>query len=161
MDMQLHSSPLERSVAAIAGLDLDPVKQRLVHALGEHRWSQARAEQAALGYRRYLMLRAKYPGASLSPPGDVDAFWHAHILDTRRYAEDCEAIFGAFLHHHPSLGEPGFDEAAHEAAAWVMAELYQREFGEPLSALSAASIERAAPGRVSGPGERVVIAYCA
>jgi len=34
----------------------------------------------------------------------VDAFWDQHILDTRKYAEDCAAAFGHFLHHYPYSG---------------------------------------------------------
>jgi hypothetical protein len=53
-------------------------------------------------YRRFLILKMENPGVKLAPTGLMDKAWHTHILDTRRYAEDCETMFGRFLHHHPS-----------------------------------------------------------
>jgi hypothetical protein len=34
----------------------------------------------------------------------MDEFWHMHILDTKAYRKDCEAIFGHYLDHYPYLG---------------------------------------------------------
>ena len=34
---------------------------------------------------------------------DVDEFWHQHILDTRKYRDDCENIFGHYMDHTPGL----------------------------------------------------------
>ena len=131
------NSSVSRVLGAIDTLDLDSIKRRLTHEKGEYRWSVERAERAELGYRRYLALRAKYPGVEMSPTEDVDTFWHAHILDTRKYAEDCEAVFGGLLHHNPMLGDDAYTEAQHDTAAWVMRELYEREFGETLEATAA------------------------
>lgn len=36
----------------------------------------------------------------------VDCVWHAHILHTKRYAQDCEWFFGYFLHHTPNEAPP-------------------------------------------------------
>jgi hypothetical protein len=33
---------------------------------------------------------------------DVDEVWHAHILFARKYAADCEALCGCFIHHQPN-----------------------------------------------------------
>jgi len=69
------------------------------------------------------------------PSKEVDAFWHAHILDTMKYAEDCEEIFGYFLHHFPYLGLRGGEDAARqEQADQETQRLYQQEFGEPMHA---------------------------
>jgi hypothetical protein len=29
--------------------------------------------------------------------------WHVHILDTRKYEEDCKKVFGKTIHHNPHL----------------------------------------------------------
>jgi hypothetical protein len=45
----------------------------------------------------------------------VDVIWHAHVLDTRRYATYCQRILGvkgALVHHDP---DGGLDEAAQRA----------------------------------------------
>lgn len=41
----------------------------------------------------------------------MDIFWHYHILDTAKYAEDCNEIFGYFLHHYPYFGMNGKQDA--------------------------------------------------
>jgi hypothetical protein len=154
MELQIQKkSSLSRVFDAIDTLDLDSIKRRLTHEKGEYRWSAERAERAELGYRRYLTLRAKYPGVEMSPTEDVDVFWHAHILDTRKYADDCQAVFGGLVHHNPALGDAGYTEEQHETAEWVMRELYEREFGETL--------EATACGETPTAGGHVKMAWCA
>jgi hypothetical protein len=41
----------------------------------------------------------------ISPPGPVDAAWHAFILHTRDYEAYCRERFGRVIHHEPT-GEP-------------------------------------------------------
>jgi hypothetical protein len=66
----------------------------------------------------------------IAPSKDVDAFWHGHILDTMKYAEDCDQVFGYFLHHFPYFGMRGADDAAAlSAAAEQMRALTEKEFG--------------------------------
>jgi hypothetical protein len=61
----------------------------------------------------------------------VDTFWHYHILDTLKYAEDCQAVFGYFLHHFPYLGLRGEEDLlAHERVGERMRVLYEDTFGE-------------------------------
>ncbi len=33
----------------------------------------------------------------------MDDFWHQHILDTRKYRDDSETVFGYYMDHTPSL----------------------------------------------------------
>jgi hypothetical protein len=49
----------------------------------------------------------------ISPPGPVDAAWHAFILHTRDYESYCRERFGRVIHHEPT-GEPDPD-AYHRA----------------------------------------------
>lgn len=55
-------------------------------------------------YRRFLTLKCFYPSIALVPSKTVDAIWHAHILDTRAYREDCQDVFGRFIDHYPYFG---------------------------------------------------------
>jgi hypothetical protein len=74
----------------------------------------------------------KFPGECVAPRSDVDLFWRYHILDTIKYAQDCQAVFGHFLHHFPYVGLRGAEElAAHERVAERMRDLYETTFGEP------------------------------
>lgn len=50
-------------------------------------------------YKRYLILRAIRPDLLLPPPPIIDQIWHEHILETAKYASDCQDVFGYFLHH--------------------------------------------------------------
>jgi hypothetical protein len=75
----------------------------------------------------------KFPDESIAPTKDVDKFWHGHILDTLKYAEDCQNVFGYFLHHFPYFGMRGEEDAANlRAASANMHAIYEREFGETL-----------------------------
>ncbi len=60
----------------------------------------------------------------------VDKFWHQHILDTRKYAEDCERIFGFFFHHFPYFGMRGAEDKANLDSCFTETnELFVQEFG--------------------------------
>jgi hypothetical protein len=126
---------LQQTVAAIEALDLTPIKFKATRSEdGDgYGWSPRYADQMELAYKRYLILHAKYPEMTLAPERDIDRFWHMHILDTRKYAADCEATFGHFLHHFPYLGLRGEgDEQALQDAFEAMQRLYAQEFGEPM-----------------------------
>lgn len=125
--------PVEQVIAGIESLDLEPIKMKLMDAEEGYGWSREHAERIETAYRRFLVLSVKYPERTIAPTKDVDKFWHGHILDTMKYAQDCQAVFGYFLHHFPYLGMRGEQDAAdHRAAAAEMHALYEKEFGEAL-----------------------------
>lgn len=99
--------------AAIANLDLEPVAYKLRTKL---KWPEERIEQAIEAYRKFLQqVRDAGQGAYHRPTSeDVDEVWHAHILHTRKYAEDCAAALGWFFHHTP---DPQPEKAAQSAPA--------------------------------------------
>ncbi|MCW7538316.1 hypothetical protein OOT46_10740 [Aquabacterium sp. A7-Y] len=126
----------EHALREIDALDLEAIRFQLTHDRGDFRWSAERVASAELGYRRYLKLRVLHPDVMIPPTRDADQFWHNHILDTRKYAEDCERVFGHFLHHFPYFGVQGDEDAAqHAAATDFMREQYEREFGESVDRL--------------------------
>jgi hypothetical protein len=45
------------------------------------------------------------------PTHEIDEFWHQHILDTLKYVDDCQYVFGYFLHHYPYFGLRGAEDA--------------------------------------------------
>ncbi|WP_432727163.1 glycine-rich domain-containing protein [Variovorax sp. W6] len=128
-----HSKTLEQTIAAIHALDLTPIKFKACRKEDGYGWSASYADQMEVAYKRYLILHARHSDLTLAPDQDVDRFWHMHILDTRKYAADCEATFGYFLHHFPYLGLRGEEDAkALEAAFLQMQRLLAEEFGEPM-----------------------------
>ena len=132
---------------AVQVLDLEPIKYKLVV---DRRWARERAENAEFHYKCFLTLIIRHPGESIVPLGDIDAFWHQHILDTRKYAADCELIFGRFLHHYPYFGLRGDQDAQDlKTATTRTAELFLTEFDLKLDkAHQCAACE---PGGTCGP----------
>ncbi len=136
------SKPVQSVVAAIQALDLDPIKVKLMDSDEGQGWTREYADTMETAYKRFLTLLVKYPQTTVAPSKEIDKFWHAHILDTLKYAEDCQQVFGYFLHHFPYFGLRGKDDAAQLAQAGKdMQGLYELEFGESMP---------------SGPGS----AYC-
>ncbi|GJJ00837.1 hypothetical protein RugamoR64_13750 [Duganella rhizosphaerae] len=160
----------------INALDLEPIKVKLMHKESGEGWSLERANAIETEYRRFLFLMKQFPNEQTAPLVDVDTFWHYHILDTMKYAVDCDAVFGHFLHHFPYIGLRGEDDlVAHERLGHRMQELYEATFGESYlrgaahqdvaySAAPGASAYSAAPGVTAysaAPGVAANTAYSA
>src|SRR5881628_461329 len=112
VNTQLAARSTEQVIAAIQALDLDPIKFKLMDPEEGQGWSREYVNQMAIEYKRFLTLSVKYSEETIAPSKDVDKFWHGHILDTMKYAEDCQNVFGYFLHHFPYFGMRGKDDAA-------------------------------------------------
>lgn len=129
-----NHKPIEEVVTAIHALDLEPIKFKLMDPEEGKGWSRETVERLETEYKQFLTLLVKYPDAVIAPSKDVDAFWHGHILDTMKYAEDCERVFGYFLHHFPYFGMRDADDAAALAqAARTTQALLAKEFGATAS----------------------------
>lgn len=129
MQPKATDRPVEQVLAAIEALDLDPIKRKLMDSEEGRGWSREHADRTELAYRRFLALYATHPQQTLAPSKDVDKFWHGHILDTLKYAEDCEKVFGRFLHHFPYFGMRGAEDKANlERAAEATRRLYGQAF---------------------------------
>lgn len=139
--------------AAIAALDLDPIKVKLMHKESGEGWTLDQANAVEFEYRRFLYLMKKFPQEQTAPLFDVDTFWHYHILDTMKYAADCEQVFGYFLHHFPYIGLRGEDDvAAHHRVGERMRELYEATFGESYARAGATAYSGAGTVAYSGAG---------
>jgi hypothetical protein len=99
----------------IANLDLEPIAFTVCRTEG---WSIEKVDAVEHQYRLFLQL-IRAGEQELGPTRDVDIFWHAHILDTRAYASDCEALFGRFVHHYPYSGLFGSEDADKQMARVV------------------------------------------
>jgi Glycine-rich domain-containing protein-like len=165
--MNTETRPVKQVLAAIDALDLDCIKLKLMDHKEGHGWSREYADAMEIAYRRFLALMAKFPEETIAPTKDIDKFWHGHILDTMKYAEDCETVFGYFLHHFPYFGMRGEEDANNlQAAADKLRVLYEREFGEALRqgpAFCGASLEKAFCGASADKafcGAAVAAAFC-
>lgn len=89
--------------SSIANLDLTLVKRKLLSEGVFH--DNQEFVEAEEEYKLFLQLCKIYPEESLGISEKADKFWHYHILDTRKYMQDCDIIFGHYLHHNPNLLE--------------------------------------------------------
>ncbi|MEO3853527.1 hypothetical protein [Acrocarpospora sp. B8E8] len=125
-------TPEQAELAArVDALDLEPIAYKLMHPEpGRVGVTLAQADQLIGAYRLFLKLCGWYPRESIVPSTAVDEAWHTHILDTAKYAQDCEEVFGYFLHHFPYLGLRGADdEALSRASSARSGELFRLHFG--------------------------------
>lgn len=119
-------------------IDLAPIKRKLTDEQHGLAWSAQRADDAEKLYRCFLALQILYAESEqrIVPPSEVDLFWHQHILDTRKYAMDCDLVLGRFLHHFPYFGMRGPDDerALFEAATWSISQ-FRSCFGDSIGQL--------------------------
>ncbi len=91
-------------------LDLEPIAYKVYRDEG---WTIERTDEVERKYRIFLKtVRELASPGSVGPTREIDIFWHHHILDTQKYAEDCQNYFGYFLHHYPYSGIFSEEDAA-------------------------------------------------
>jgi len=86
---------------------------------------------AIVEYKRFLTLKKKFPNLEISPSPLVDKVWHMHILDTRQYMEDCDNIFGSYMHHAPSFNPDEEEQHTMADRFRVTLDAYEKVFGKP------------------------------
>ena len=148
---------------AVMELDLEPIKAKLMHVESGEGWSLDRANATEKEYRRFLCLMKMYPDEDTAPLVDVDTFWHYHILDTMKYAADCQQAFGYFVHHYPYVGMQGEDDEQSRLDSGQRTRvLYAHLFGAAAAQQAADSGERidSADRAVSECG-KAATAWCA
>jgi hypothetical protein len=132
MQARVTDRPIGEVIAGIQALDLEPVKLRVMDPkLGEG-WTREYADSIEVAYKNYLAMLVKYQddAEDILLSEDVDEFWHTHILQTIKYTEDCEAVFGKYLHHAPHIGEvTAADLEKRAKLAEKTRRLYEKEFG--------------------------------
>lgn len=123
----------EASIRKIDDLDLSMVKMKLCLPIEKEGkgWTPEEADIAELWYKRFLKLCNMVPAQDIVPTKLIDVIWHSHILDTRKYHADCQAIFGHYLHHFPYFGIMGRqDERRLKKAFEITVALFEEFFGE-------------------------------
>ena len=99
----------------IAALNLECISYK---ACRDEGWSLEKIDRIEREYRVFLqMLRLKdlYGLDSVAPTRDIDKYWHHHILDTSKYQDDCQSLFGGYIHHFPYSGVFGKEDAARQS----------------------------------------------
>ena len=121
-------------------LDLRAIAYQLMHCEKGERWSFEQTNQAIVHYSMFLCLIYLYPNRKLVPTKEIDRVWHHHILDTMKYAQDCEMLFGRFIHHFPYFGKRGGVDKQNLHGAFAETQtLFQEHFNIDLSTLNESS----------------------
>ena len=118
----------------IWAIDLEPVLFKLLHDDKRGEYTLPALLDGAEEYRRFLYLAVTRKKPTV-PTRLVDVIWHQHILDTAKYADDCTAAFGYFLHHFPYYGMRGSEDKANLEQSFAESEAdYALAFGTRASA---------------------------
>ena len=133
MDRALTDALKEYS-GTVAKLDFSLQKRKMVEVQG---WAKEAVDIMENEYRKFLALSAALEfiksESVVVPNRTIDLFWHAHIMDTEKYHDDCNSVFGHYFHHFPYFGMQ--DDA--DTQSWIVAshstsELWEEAFGEAL-----------------------------
>lgn len=117
---------MEDALRYLSELNLQYVVRRIVKGL---KWELEEAEEAVRKYKNFLMLRCLYPELSIIPTRAIDEAWHSHILYTREYTQDCQRIFGKYMHHNPATDEEAEHNIMDENYTLTL-RLYEKHFQE-------------------------------
>jgi hypothetical protein len=114
----------------LMAIDFGPIAFKLINAEDGRGWTLEQATNAIARYRKFLLLTYLYPEKQIVPSHEIDQVWHTHILDTAKYREDCEALFGRFIDHWPYFGMTDeADRQALEEAFEKTQMLFSQHFG--------------------------------
>jgi hypothetical protein len=110
--IETSEKPKTINLARFDRLDLEPIKYKLINPDNlSAPWSLAYADNIGQQYVMFLQLCKLYPEKVLAISRAIDDMWHMHILDTIKYHDDCDKLFGYYLHHYPYLGLRGKEDA--------------------------------------------------
>ncbi|MBI1362476.1 MAG: glycine-rich domain-containing protein-like [Proteobacteria bacterium] len=93
-------------------------------------WDDAFIAAAIRAYKQFMFVsrKAREQNMVVTPHLAVDEVWHEHVLCTRRYMADCNAILGGYMHHSP--GEVGKPSDGDKQAFADTNRLIRRYFGQ-------------------------------
>jgi len=127
---------------AIEQIRFDLIRWKMENSPGNCAISSEESELAIEEYKRFLTLKQDNPEVSMAPTNLMDEVWHFHILDTKRYAADCERLFGRLFHHSPSYGphESTERQASLAESFERMSSLYLERYGhDPITRMGSCS----------------------
>lgn len=126
----------------VSEIDLSPINKVLQYENPAF-WTDENLTETEANYRRLLALNLLYPSETLVVNKILDDYWHQHILDTRKYADDCQKIFGYFLHHYPYFGINGEEDRQRNREGFAITQqLWQEVFGFPMVGETALTLDK-------------------
>ncbi len=115
-------------------LDFSLQKKKMVEILG---WDSAVIDDIEKDYIKFMALNKTIidfnQNFKIIPNRFIDEFWHAHILDTEKYAKDCQQVFEQYLHHYPYYGMKNEEDRKDWLEnAYICQEIWEICYGEKL-----------------------------
>ncbi|MEM9539046.1 MAG: glycine-rich domain-containing protein-like [Cyanobacteria bacterium P01_E01_bin.42] len=90
--------------------DFGPIAYKLINPEDGKGMTLEEATRGIEEYRKFLILQHFYRDRGIVPTREMDKVWHVHILDTVKYREDCQRLFGEMLDHFPYFGLRGTED---------------------------------------------------
>lgn len=126
-------SVLPSRISLIYAMDLEPIVFKLINNEHGESPSLEEVDDAVVKYRQFLELCMRYPNQGIVPTNEIDMVWHAHILDTVKYREDCQVVFGQFIDHFPYLGMRSEEDEINLINSFKETDrLFKKHFGKGL-----------------------------
>lgn len=123
---------MNNAMNIVKSIDFTIMNDKLVN---HYKWSKNDVSLMDDYYKKWLSLQICYPELEIAPSEKLDDYWHNHILDTKKYMNDCQIIFGEYLHHYPYFGLEG-DKSNLDSAFAVTKTLFKTHFGHDLTGLA-------------------------
>jgi hypothetical protein len=114
-------------------IDFGPIAFKLMHPDEGMGFTLCEVTESIEQYRRFLYLYHLYPDRIIVPSREIDRVWHTHILDTAKYREDCELLFGQFIDHWPYFGMTDAADRAALATAFAETQALYAQHYQPFS----------------------------
>ena len=131
---QVRNESAQSCLNQLNELDWGPIAYKLMNPESGKGWTQEQTKRGIARYLVFLTLKHLYPNVGIVPTQEIDRVWHAHILDTSKYATDCEQVFGYFLHHFPYMGMRGEADQQDLQDAFAQTQsLFEEHFGIPMA----------------------------
>ena len=93
---------IKDAMVLVEELDFTEQNAKLISFYG---WESDKVMLMERLYKEWLVLHKVYGhSVAFAPNGMLDEYWHYHILDTKKYMDDCNRVFGYYLHHYPYFG---------------------------------------------------------
>lgn len=132
-DSELVSSEkIDEAMAIVNSIEFNQMNDKLVNFYG---WSKEDVSLMNDYYKKWLSIHVCYSELATAPSVKLDEYWHMHILDTQKYMEDCQMVFGKYLHHYPYFGLEG-DKDDLNSGFELTQKLFQHHFGHGLTGVA-------------------------
>ena len=120
----------ESFLQRLQAIDFGPIAFKLMNPDEGTGLTLKQATRGIELYRKFLFLTYCYPERQIVPSREIDRVWHTHILDTAKYREDCNQLFGHFIDHWPYSGLHGEDDWQSQQTAFTATQaLFEQHFG--------------------------------